>query len=111
MIQQSLLPAWLLKANPDAHKHYLDAINAMDEKALSRIFRGAKLCDLPAREDMKKLKMPSLILAWVDDPTHPLDSAEAIGALLPASQLVVAKDVCEQKTWAQKIRDFVMDLS
>jgi 3-oxoadipate enol-lactonase len=108
---QSLLPGWLIEARPGIIEAYLKAVQTFDAKVLAQVLRGAKLCDLPAREDLKKIGVPALILAWVEDRTHPLETAEEIDALLPQSQLVIAKDGNDLAVWPQMIRDFVKKFS
>ncbi len=111
MKQQPLLPGWLLQAQPDLEESYLSAVQGMDEKVLAQILRGAKLCDLPPRGELKALSVPALILAWVDDPTHPLATAEELDVLLPESQLAIAEGMDGVQDWPQLIGRFVASLS
>jgi len=78
-----------------------------DEQTLIALLRGASLCDLPPREDLQALHMPALILAWADDPAHPLSTAEALSRLLPASHLWIARRWSDVTRWPQLIHDFV----
>jgi hypothetical protein len=54
--------------------------------------------------------MPALILAWEDDPGHPLSSAEEFARLLPNSRLVIAKNMDDVLTWTRDIRTFIGNL-
>ncbi|MEP7288765.1 MAG: alpha/beta hydrolase [Chloroflexota bacterium] len=110
MQQQPMVPAWQLEAFPNTNTSFADYLKSFNPKALAQILRGAKLCNLPPREDLRVLKMPALILAWVDDPTHPLSSAEELARLLPNSRLVIGKNAAEVATWMQQIREFVTSL-
>lgn len=107
MRARPLLPEWLLQTMPGAFEAHMKAIQALDGRVLTQILRGARLCDFPPRQEVKKLNMPALILAWVDDPTHPISTAEELKALLPQSQLVIASGADEVKTWPKLIRDFL----
>jgi pimeloyl-ACP methyl ester carboxylesterase len=111
MQQQPLLPSWLIAAQPEIQEGYLATVQTFDEKVLPTILRGAKLCDLPARERLETLDMPALILAWVDDATHPLATAEELDALLPESRLVIAEGVDDLALWPGLMHSFVADLS
>jgi hypothetical protein len=98
MQQQPLLPAWLLEAQLEVGEGSLESVSASDSEVLPQVLRGARPCDPPPREELKTLSMPSLLLAWVEDASHPLTTAEELDGLLPESQLVVArvaKDVLE----------------
>jgi 3-oxoadipate enol-lactonase len=110
MQQRRMFPDWLLQAKPEVMTVYLKAVQSHSARTLAQALRGAKLCDFPAREELKALKMPALILAWVGDATHPLATAEELGRLLPDSELFVAKDLGDMKTWTRLIREFVMSL-
>ena len=78
---------------------------------LFNLFRGAALTDLPKESELARLNMPTLILAWSDDPTHPLQTAETLARLLPNAQLQVARSNAEVLLWPQLIRDFVSKVS
>ncbi|RZU60981.1 alpha/beta fold hydrolase [Zhihengliuella halotolerans] len=69
------------------------------EHLLPALFRGAADTDLPPRETIAGLGVPATILAWVDDPAHPLSTAEALASLLPEARLQVASTPDEVRTW------------
>jgi pimeloyl-ACP methyl ester carboxylesterase len=108
--QNPLLPAWQVQALPDMSANFATYIKTFNEQTLALVLRGAKLCNLPDREKLTALTMPALILAWVDDPGHPLSSAEELARLLPNSQLNIAHNAAEASEWTQQIRDFVTQL-
>ncbi len=57
------------------------------------IFRGAALSNLPPKDQIRALAhIPTLILAWSDDPVHPVETAEELHRLLPNSTLWVAEN-------------------
>lgn len=66
---------------------------------LPSVLRGAALSDLPPREAMARIQVPTSILAWVDDPGHPLSTAESLAALLPNATLSVARTPADVATW------------
>jgi 3-oxoadipate enol-lactonase len=110
MQQRPLLPQWLLETRTKTLEKHMKSVKLMDPGTLIQILRGAKLCNFPPREELKKLKAPALILAWVDDTTHPVSVAEDLHALLPASRLVVSTDIAGVNKWPKLIRDFVAAL-
>jgi pimeloyl-ACP methyl ester carboxylesterase len=73
--------------------------------------RGAALSDLPPLEDLEKLTMPVLILAWPDDATHPLSVAEKLHNTLPNSQLEVIEHADDPYSWPQLARNFITSLN
>jgi 3-oxoadipate enol-lactonase len=54
--------------------------------------------------------MPTLILAWSDDPAHPLATAQALHLRLPNSTLVVAERYSDLEKWPELLRQFVTEL-
>jgi len=110
MARTPVAPQWQMQAYPTMTTDFLDAMRSVDPKTLVVVLRGAKLCNLPEREKLRALTMPALILAWVDDPGHPVSSAEELKRLLPDSRLLIAKNVDEVNTWTQEIRDFIGQL-
>lgn len=89
----------------------MKVFQAINEKILPIVLHGAALSNLPPRDKLKTLKMPTLILAWADDATHPLTVAEELNEVLPNSQLVIANSFNDIKSWSQIIRDFIMKLA
>lgn len=66
---------------------------------LPSLFRGAALSDLPAPEEIARIDVPTTILAWIEDPGHPLTTARALAALLPQATLSVAHTPADLQTW------------
>ncbi|AGC60216.1 hydrolase [Mycobacterium liflandii 128FXT] len=66
---------------------------------LPSLFRGAALSDLPTSEALARIDVPTTILAWINDPAHPLSTAESLAALLPQSTLTVAHTPADVVTW------------
>jgi len=66
---------------------------------LPSLLRGAALSDLPDPGAVARIDVPTTILAWVDDPGHPLSTAEALAALLPQATLTVAHTPGDVEAW------------
>lgn len=66
---------------------------------LPTVLRGAAASDLPAPVDLSRIDVPVLLLAWTEDPSHPLSSAERLHAVLPSARLVVASTPQDVATW------------
>lgn len=61
------------------------------EDLLPTVLRGAALTDLPNPASLADIETPTLILAWIADPAHPISTAKALNALIRGSELVVAQ--------------------
>ncbi|HVU10894.1 MAG TPA: hypothetical protein VHD90_06430, partial [Phototrophicaceae bacterium] len=82
----------------------------IDPQALVTTLRGATLTNLPPPEQLEAIHTPALILAWTDDPGHPVSSAEEVQRRLDHSDLLIAHNAAEVGTWTSEIRDFVTGL-
>ena len=74
---------------------------------LPAAFRGASMSDLPAREDVARLGLPVLLLAWPQDASHPLEVAQELAGLIPGARLEVARTPAEVAAWPQVVGDFL----
>lgn len=72
---------------------------AVDEQLLPTVLRGAALADLPPKDDIAGINVPTLILAWTGDQTHPLRTATRLHELMPHSRLVVARTPYGVMAW------------
>ena len=122
VVERDGLPAWaelvrhqpqpriLAEALPEAPEAAVRHRLAMDEKVVPAVLRGAAASDLPSREELRTIVVPTLILAWADDPGHPLVTAEALAEDLVLSELAVADDLAQVRAWPERMRDFLVEL-
>jgi pimeloyl-ACP methyl ester carboxylesterase len=80
---------------------------AMDPRALPCILRGAAASDLPEKEWVHDVIVPTLILAWTGDDGHPLSVAEELSSLMIQNELHVAEDLADLAGWPTLVRDFL----
>ena len=85
-------------------------VAAMDPAVLATILRGAAASDLPPRDVVATLTCPTLVLAWADDPGHPLATAESLASLIPGATLTVATSFEEAAAWPSAVSSFVSSL-
>jgi 3-oxoadipate enol-lactonase len=64
---------------------------SVPEALLPHVLRGAAKTDFPEPPTIARVTVPTLILAWSDDPSHPVSTAETLHALIGGSRLVVAQ--------------------
>lgn len=79
------------------------------ENLLPTVFRGAALADLPPPEELRRVAIPTLLLAWVGDPSHPLSTVQRLHDLLPHSRMVVAHAPCDVEKWPGLVAEHVTD--
>lgn len=71
------------------------------------VLRGAAESDLPDREAIARITVPTLILAWRRDPIHPVSTAEQLRDLLSAADLHVTSRPGDTNGWDDRIREFL----
>ena len=81
------------------------------EDLLPALLRGAASTDYPPREAVAAIAVPTQILAWTEDPAHPLSTAQALHDLIPVSHLVVAATPADLSTWPGRLHDQVVAVS
>ena len=80
----------------------------VSDTMLPTIFRGAAQADLPSPEDIKAITVPTLVLAWIDDPGHPLSTAEKLHELIADSRLVIAHTPGDLAQWPEMLHEQVV---
>ncbi len=84
-------------------------LRAWDPARLATALRGATGADLPPRESIAEIAVPTLILAWTGDPGHPQSTAEELHRLIDGSTLSLASTSGDLDTWTAQIAGFVSD--
>ncbi len=72
--------------------------------------RGAALADFPSREELAALNVPTLILAWPGDQTHPVEVAEELARIIPGAQLEITDQITGPFGWPARVRTFIESL-
>ncbi|GGD10149.1 alpha/beta fold hydrolase [Nocardioides daphniae] len=103
----TFVAAGRLVPRPPATVDAPETVPDVSEALLPTLFRGAALTDLPEPEQVARIDVPVTILAWVDDPAHPLSTAERLAELLPDARLEVARIPADVARWPQVLADDV----
>ncbi|MCF8590124.1 alpha/beta hydrolase [Gordonia sp. HY285] len=85
--------------HPPASADAPPTLPAVAESLLPSVLRGAALSDLPPLDDITAIAVPTTILAWIDDPAHPLSTAQALVETLPNASLTVARTPADLAQW------------
>jgi pimeloyl-ACP methyl ester carboxylesterase len=85
----------------------MNQLRRSDPRAVVAALRGAAASDLPKPGALRSLHVPTLILAWRGDPTHPLSTAQRLAELLPDAELDVAASSDDVQAWPERIRGFL----
>lgn len=101
-------PAVLGDAGESVRRAGLDQIAAMEPAVLAAVLRGAAASDLPPPESLAAITHPTLVLAWIDDPGHPVSTAELLADTLPNAELSVAGDLANIRHWPALVQQFLL---
>jgi pimeloyl-ACP methyl ester carboxylesterase len=85
-------------------------LRSASPRAVQCALRGAARSDLPTIGSLEKLEVPTLILAWPDDWSHPLATADELLARLPNARLEVEGKTSELQAWPGVLRSFLDSL-
>lgn len=80
---------------------------AVPEPLLPALLRGAAASDLPEPAALAAIATPTLILAWSQDPTHPVSTAQTLADTLPDARLVIAQSPYGVMAWPGLFADHV----
>ena len=86
-------------AKPPATVGHPDTAPHVSPELLPSVLRGAALSDLPTPDEIARIDVPTTVLAWVEDPAHPLSTAEALVDLMPHATLQVARTPDDVRRW------------
>ncbi len=82
-------------------------LQKMDEKVVAPLLRGAAASDLPSRDELRRIVVPTLLLAGADDPGHPVATVETLAEHLVLSEIEVAHDLAGVRAWPERVRRFL----
>ncbi|MEV6653747.1 alpha/beta fold hydrolase [Streptomyces sp. NPDC051219] len=77
------------------------------DHVLPSVLRGLALSDLPSPTAIAALRRPGLVLAWADDPGHPMSTAQTLAQSLPHADLYVSRSRADIGTWGERIAKYL----
>lgn len=103
VIEQQGVAAFLARGQdfppPPATVGHPETVPEVVAALLPSVFRGAAGSDLPAPDQLMGIAVPIRVLAWVDDPSHPLSTAQTLTGLYPRASLTLAHNADEVRRW------------
>jgi 3-oxoadipate enol-lactonase len=95
----AFVDAGRLAVRPPATVDAPETVPDVTEQLLPALFEGAALTDLPAPELLGRIEVPTLVLAWTDDPVHPVSTAADITSLVAGARMELASTPADVATW------------
>lgn len=81
------------------------------EQHAPTVLRGAASSDLPPRDALAAIAVPTLILSWDTDPGHPVSTGAALAETLQDTTFHVAETIHDVRRWPAMVRAFVAALT
>lgn len=92
---------------PGTRKELLDLRMSFDPAYYYSIYHGGAISDFPEREELKQVKVPTLIVADPNDPGHPIEVAREMNELIPNSELFLIRNMDDYTTLQKTVSDFL----
>lgn len=101
--------AWQFRSDRKAVlERKADRAERRGEDGKSAVLRGASLCELPPKEDLRAIRVPTLIVASRDDRTHPSAMAREVAELLPRAKLVLVESKRDiQRVFSRELAEWL----
>lgn len=106
-VRRRPLSPLLAQVRSDAREVDARHLQAMDPRILAPVLRAAARSDLPRPEEVRSLIVPTLLLAWEGDGSHPVATAQALADAMIQAELQVARDVADTKAWPAAVEEFL----
>lgn len=74
----------------------------------SQIYTGGAASDLPTRDQIAQIQVPTLIVATPDDENHPIEIAFELSKFISGSKLTVVSDYREYLKLQEKVHEFIV---
>lgn len=93
--------------HPGTRRKLLEHRLSFDSHYYPQIYRGGAASDLPGRHQIAAIKIPTLIVAHLNDENHPLEIAQELHELIKGSVLVTVSDYTEYLLLQETVSDFI----
>lgn len=104
-------PDFFEQEHPGTRERLMEYRLGFEPLYYSQIYNGGAASDLPSRDQIAKIKLPTLIAAYPDDPNHPLEIAQELNSLIDGSELVVISNYEEYLKFQEMVKDFICSVA
>lgn len=101
------LPGFFEQEHPGTRERLLEYRLGFEPLYYPQIYRGGAVSDLPAPEEIEKIKVPTLIAAFPDDLNHPLEIAQTLNNLIAGSEMVIISNYADYRRFQEKVNNLV----
>lgn len=102
-------PDFFEQQHPGTRNRLMECRLGFEPLYYSQIYNGGAASDLPSRQQISEIKLPTLIVATPDDENHPLEIAKELNSLITGSELVVISNYEEYLNFQDKVQTFLSE--
>lgn len=77
------------------------------EDVMAIVLRGSAMTDLPDPEALTTIRQPVLLRPWVNDPAHPLSTAERLAELIPNASIDAMTTAAQVQALTGQVAQFL----
>lgn len=103
-------PEFYEQQHPGTRQKLMEYRLSFNPKYYAQIYLGGAASDLPSREQIASIKVPTLIAALPEDENHPLEIAQELNALIANSCMEVISDYTGYLNLQHKVEKFMAAL-
>lgn len=104
-------PEFFEQQFPGTRTKLLDLRMSFDPAYYYSIYHGGAVSDFPEREELKQVKVPTLIVADPNDPGHPIEVAREMNELIPNSELVLISNINDYHQLQETVSVFLSSIA
>lgn len=104
-------PDFFEQQHPGTRQRLLEYRLSFDPRYYSPIYRGGAASDLPSREQIAGISVPTLIVTHPNDENHPYKMAQQLNSLIKGSELVTVSDYLEYRNLQKCLIDFICSVT
>jgi pimeloyl-ACP methyl ester carboxylesterase len=100
-------PEFFEQQFPGTRQKLLDMRMSFKPAYYYSIYHGGAVSDFPEREELKQVKVPTLIVADPNDPGHPVEVAREMNELIPNSELFLIRNLDDYTRLQKTVSDLL----
>jgi pimeloyl-ACP methyl ester carboxylesterase len=103
-------PQYFEQLHPGIRKKLQEHRLAFNPAYYTRLYLDGANSDMPSREQISGISVPTLIIANDQDANHPLDVANELHSLIKGSEIEVIANLQDHLNLPKKVREFLQKL-
>lgn len=101
-------PDYYEEKHPGTRNRIQDLRLSFEPEYYTRLYLDGAASDMPSREQIASIHVPTLIISHHNDENHPLEMAQELNNLINKSELIVVSAYSDYEKLQKKVRDFII---